>query len=655
MTGDRTTDNNMIDDHMTGDDTAGPQLGDPLRPNNTEALTTGSFPTIGWFPTSGWFPVARSDDAPLRHVHHAKLLGQELAVWRADDGYVNVWENRCLHRGVRLTVGSNTGNELKCLYHGWRYASRSGGCTYIPAHPANAPAQTICNQTFPTSEYLGLIWTTLDEAPAPLSLDAVTSPDQFDQPGQGSHLTLRSLPVNAPASAVRDALERYNVEGFSDQTNTEPSKAITNSNEASHGALTLSIGSGSDSTEHITFYVQPVDAVSSVVHSVLHLQNDIANNRQDQLSLLRSHSRKLNRIRRDVEETRFNEGTRFGVQAVQRMPTIKRSTADGGVAVVLANNQQQTDLRVAVAKKWGLAEGVVGFELAPIEGQLPTAQPGAHIDVELPNGLTRQYSLTNQAGVQDRYVIGVKLEENSRGGSSCLHNTIAEGDVLAISKPRNNFGLRRDAVRTVLVAGGIGITPLLGMAETLAGGGHPFELHYFARSQEHVSFANRLVALGTAVTLHLGHDPLETRVELKQIVETTGEAHHLYVCGPGAFLDSTRALADEAGWAEEAIHFEYFKNASTVDQSSSFDIELARSGLSLTVNANQSVLEVLRSNGITLDASCEQGACGTCVVGVLDGQVLHQDVVLNNADRALNNQMMTCVSRSTSRHLTLDI
>ena len=106
-----------------------------------------------------WFPIASSSDLVKRHVYHAQLLGREFAVWRADDGNVNVWENRCLHRGVRLSIGINDGTELVCQYHGWRYANRTAGCTYIPAHPADAPSRTICNNTYPVKEFLGLVWT----------------------------------------------------------------------------------------------------------------------------------------------------------------------------------------------------------------------------------------------------------------------------------------------------------------------------------------------------------------------------------------------------------------------------------------------------------------------------------------------------------------
>ncbi len=146
-------------------------------------------------PFTMWHPVASAQDVPHRHVYHGQLLGRELAVWRADDDFVNVWENRCLHRGVRLSIGMNDGTELRCQYHGWRYANRSAGCTYIPAHPADAPARTICNRTFPTVERYGLVWSGEEPVGDPPTIEVLEA---------GTPFGLRNLPVNASAElAVR--------------------------------------------------------------------------------------------------------------------------------------------------------------------------------------------------------------------------------------------------------------------------------------------------------------------------------------------------------------------------------------------------------------------------------------------------------------------
>ena len=298
---------------------------------------------------------------------------------------------------------------------------------------------------------------------------------------------------------------------------------------------------------------------------------------------------------------------------------------------------------------------MAGFRFEALKGQLPTFQPGAHIDVHLPNGMSRQYSLTNAPGETNHYAIGVKREPNSRGGSASLHDVVQQGDVLAISAPRNNFPLRRDALHTILIAGGIGITPMLAMAQTLHAQSLPFDLHCFAQSEGHLGFEDILSGLGGGVTPHLGLDPTETGDKLRDILKTRGEEQHVYICGPGPMLEAAREIAEKNGWPDEAVHFEYFKNTNEIDDSSSFEVALARSALTLQVPAGKSILEVLRENGIDMPSSCEQGACGTCLATVIEGEPDHQDVYLSAGERAADKRIITCVSRCKSKRLVLDI
>lgn len=555
---------------------------------------------IPGFDPSGWYPVGRSDDAPRRHIHQAKLFGRELAVWRADDDVVNVWTNRCLHRGVRLSVGTNEGFELKCLYHGWRYASRTGGCTYIPAHPADAPARTIANHTFPAVERHGLIWTSLDGGEVPADLGG----HEADAP-----FALRSLPFDAPPDLVRELLD---------------DDALDN---------------------EVVVFVQPVDRGECVVHGVL--THPPAPDQQ--LAVLRRHAIELDRRRDEAEAI---AATRPRPEPI--VPELERvEPREQGVPMPRARTD--VDLRVVVVGKRTVADDVVALELAAIDGELPAPQPGAHIDVHLPNGLVRQYSLTNRSGEGSRYVIGVKREPDSRGGSSCVHDTLREGDVLAISSPRNNFTLRRDAVETLLIAGGIGLTPLLSMAETLRADGRAFRLHVFARSADHVAFADRLADLGDQVQTHLGLSPDDTGRRLADLLAGPVTDRRVYLCGPGPMLDAARAEAAQAGWPDAAVHFEYFRNDTEIDDSTSFTISLARSGLTLEVPAGRTILDVLRANAVPLPSSCEQGACGTCIVGVIEGDPHHQDVYLNAGERARGTRIATCVSRARSDRLVLDI
>ncbi|WP_010142402.1 Rieske 2Fe-2S domain-containing protein [Oceanicola sp. S124] len=556
-----------------------------------------------------WVPVANASDLAPRHVFQGRLLGQELAIWRADDGNVNVWENRCLHRGVRLSIGVNTGSELVCQYHGWRYANRNAGCTYIPAHPADAPPHTICNRTWPALEQDGLIWTHF----------APVDPPRPESLGAGA-LALRPQPVAAAPELARAVLAGLSPEGF--------------------GPLGQDLVA-SGPAGRLRLMVQAADAGRAVLRGLV-LSDEAP------LPLLRRLSLVL-RLARDEIERR---AATLPVPA----PIPHRSER---VAPELAEMPEMVSgparIRVRVAKKQIVGEDIVALELAGLRGTLPASQPGAHIDVALPNGLLRQYSLVNAPGETDRYVIGIKREAQSTGGSAAIHDSLAEGDLLAISEPRNNFTLRRDAEETVLIAGGIGVTPLLSMAAALRDEGLPFTLHYFAASAETLAFGERLALLGERMVPYLGLDAAQTTLALQGILKGPGADRQVYVCGPAPMLDAARATAAEAGWPEAAVHFEYFANTREIDTSSSFRIELARSALSLEVPAGRSILSVLQEAGVAPPSSCSQGACGTCMVRLLEGEPDHQDVYLTGAEKAAGEKILTCVSRAKSDRLILDL
>ncbi len=540
-------------------------------------------------------PVAASTDLVRRHVFAGRLWGQELACWRADDGHVNVWENRCLHRGARLTIGVNLGFELMCQYHGWRYANRTAGCTYIPAHPADAPARTIRNRTYPAIERHGLIWAALDPEADPATIPAL--------PEAG--LVLRPIPLDVPPGEVEAAL----AEAFA--------------------------------KEPVTFLVQPVDAGRSMIRGILQETPENA------LAVLRTWNHRLGRLRDRLEA--------LPRPFVEPISQEFRPVAAELAGLPVENLGARGTISVKVAAKTQVAGDVMAFRLEPLAGDLPAFQPGAHIDVHLPNGQVRQYSITNGPDDTTGYVIGVKREPAGRGGSACLHDTVREGDVLAVSPPLNNFPLRRDALHTLFIAGGIGLTPLLAMARTLVAGRHPFTFHAFARDAAALPFKDALDRLGPTVERHLGLDHEATAAALETILAEPGQKRALYVCGPPAMLDLTRRLAAEAGWPEAAVHFEYFKNETPLDQSTAFEIALARSALTLQVPAGRSIVQVLREHGIGITTSCEQGACGTCRVAVLDGVPDHQDVHLSESEKARGDCLMACVSRSRSPRLVLDL
>jgi ferredoxin-NADP reductase/phenylpropionate dioxygenase-like ring-hydroxylating dioxygenase large terminal subunit len=582
---------------------------------------------------TGWYPIAASHDLPFRHVFHGQLLGREFAVWRADDGYVNIWENRCLHRGVRLSIGINDGRELRCQYHGWRYSNRTAGCTYIPAHPADAPARTITIRSFPVAERYGLIWS---------SLEAVEQRPVIVWLDQSKPLALRGVAVNAPAKLAVECLKNYRFQPLGALEGDAAEMVLIDCDDVSVSLRSRQNEAGTLAV----FFVQPVDANRCVIRGVL----DADPGGKERIAVLRHHNERLSALRDEIERAAAME---TAPQLIE--PTYEPVSPELAEMPQLAAAGRSASLSVQVVRKWPAAQDIAGFELHPLRGHPPTFQPGAHIDVHLPNGQVRQYSIVNAPGETGSYIIGVKREVPSRGGSQCLHETVRERDVLAISEPRNNFPLRRDAVRTIFIAGGIGITPLLAMAQALHHSNLVYELHYFARSQEGLAFPERLATLGDHLETHLDLSPAAAEESIRVLLSNYRPRVHVYVCGPAPMLDATRRIASQLGWPESQVHFEYFKNTHTIDDSSRFEIALARSVVTLEVPPGKTILQVLRESGISLPSSCEQGACGTCLATVLEGEPDHQDVYLNDAEKRSGTKIITCVSRAKSPRLVLDL
>ena len=313
---------------------------------------------------------------------------------------------------------------------------------------------------------------------------------------------------------------------------------------------------------------------------------------------------------------------------------------------------------VVVVSRNNEAQGICTYELANADGSaLPAFSAGSHIDVHLPGGLIRQYSLCNHPDEQHRYLIGVLRDPASRGGSQSLHEQIKSGDSLRISEPRNLFPLIHEARRSLLFAGGIGITPILCMAERLAHSGADFELHYCARSSERAAFVERLrnAPFADRVFMHFDEQP-ETAMNAAQVLASPQPGTHLYVCGPGGFMQHVLDSARAQGWQEHALYREYFA-AAPVDSSNdgSFSVKVGSTGQVFDIPADKTVVQVLESHGIDIPMSCEQGVCGTCLTRVLEGVPEHRDMFLTEEEQACNDQFTPCCSRSKSPMLVLDI
>jgi len=314
-----------------------------------------------------------------------------------------------------------------------------------------------------------------------------------------------------------------------------------------------------------------------------------------------------------------------------------------------------SQLTVWVARKQVEAEGICSFELADVAGgSLPPFSAGSHIDVRIPGGLTRQYSLCNDPSERHRYLIAVLNDADSRGGSRAMHEYVHEGSVLEISAPRNHFALAQHALRHLLLAGGIGVTPMLCMAERLSSEGGDFDMHYCARSRERAAFVARIEdsAFAGRVTFHFDDGDPAQKLDIQGLLASAGEDAHLYVCGPKGFMEAVLDAARRLGWAEERLHFEFF--AADVDTSGdSFDVRLVSSGKVVSVPSDLTVAEALAKAGVEVPVSCGQGICGTCLVRVLEGEPDHRDLYLSPEEQAKNDQFTPCCSRSKSRTLVL--
>jgi len=324
---------------------------------------------------------------------------------------------------------------------------------------------------------------------------------------------------------------------------------------------------------------------------------------------------------------------------------------------------ERTTVSVRVDAIRDEASGIRSFSVSRLDGRpFDLYEPGAHIDVTSPSGLTRQYSLCGDPDHRDTHLFAVKREEASRGGSRSLHDDVAIGTELTIGAPRNLFRLVPGASEHILIAAGIGVTPLLSMAYRLLKEDRRFVLHYFVRSEQHAAFLPLLSRAPFAghVKLHVGVEPPQLDAALAAWVVDAAPGAHVYTCGPSPFMDRVVA-ASEARVGADAVHLERFAAeplAVAEDQAASldtFDVQIASTGATVRVEKNTSIVAALASIGIEVDTSCGEGVCGTCMVDVVSGAPDHRDHCLSKAERASGKVICCCVSRATSPVLVLDL
>ena len=308
---------------------------------------------------------------------------------------------------------------------------------------------------------------------------------------------------------------------------------------------------------------------------------------------------------------------------------------------------------LVVTGKRAAADGVVELVLAHPGGRrLPDWAPGAHVDLMLPNGSTRQYSLCGSRWDAFRYRVGVLREPAGRGGSAFVHDRLQVGDTVGVGGPRNNFALVPSA-RYLFIAGGIGITPLLPMVHQADVLSADWDLVYGGRRRSSMAFLDELAGYGDRVHVHPEDEDglLDLPAWLGEVRPDTA----VYCCGPGPLLDAVERAC--RGWPPYALRTERFvaKEQRAPVRDTPFEVRLARSGTAVTVTPEVTVLDAVRAAGAQVLSSCQQGTCGTCETDVVQGVPDHRDSILGDAERAAGDCMFICVSRSCSDRLVLDL
>lgn len=342
------------------------------------------------------------------------------------------------------------------------------------------------------------------------------------------------------------------------------------------------------------------------------------------------------------------------IRAYARMPVRVHLGAE-----VLADAARGTAenpwLEVTIAARETVATDIIGLELRSTDGALlPAYEVGSHVDVYVQSGLIRQYSLTGDPSDRSRYRLGVLLDPKSRGGSAAIHARFAKGAQIRIGRPRNNFPLEAKAAHTILFAGGIGITPMLGMAYALEAAGASWEMHYCGRTRDRLAFTEELARFGAKVHLHVDSGPVEQRLDINAVLSGAAPDRHLYVCGPNGFMDFVVRSAEDNGWTRPTIHLERF-GAEVNTDGAPFTVVAKRSGKTFEVQPGETIAQKLEENGVSVQVSCQSGVCGTCLTRVVEGMPDHRDLVQTDLEKASNARITVCCSRSKTKTLVLDI
>jgi ferredoxin-NADP reductase len=290
----------------------------------------------------------------------------------------------------------------------------------------------------------------------------------------------------------------------------------------------------------------------------------------------------------------------------------------------------------------------------PEDWELPSFDAGAHIDVHIPGGFVRQYSLISDPMDAKRYVLAVMAEEQGRGGSKAFCTDVAVGMELSVSLPKNHFPLSTGAHRHIFVAGGIGVTPFLSMIKAARRLGNEFELHFCAPTPGEAPLLRELEEIaGPALFVYHSRSGGKVRLNVDELIRRLKPNDHVYCCGPDRLLNAVRA-AGLLYLSPDQLHFEKFQSPGAAPRAEAiYEVKLSKQGRTIEVGNSETLLSALRRSGVSMQSSCEAGTCGDCKTRYLAGKVVHQDFKLSEAER--EHYLMPCVSRASSPSLTLDL
>lgn len=322
------------------------------------------------------------------------------------------------------------------------------------------------------------------------------------------------------------------------------------------------------------------------------------------------------------------------------------------------------DLELKVTEICDLIPEIKSFEFVSADGKdLPAFTAGSHIDVHTGNDLWRSYSLANNPTERHQYVTGILYEPQGGGGSKWMHDELSVGDIIKARGPLNKFPLDESAKSHLLIAGGIGITPLMAMGYRLRDSSAEFHLHYCTKSPEQTAFIDEVKKVfGDKLSFHHdGGDPSKG-IKLTEVLQKQPDGGHVYICGPGGLLNAARNAASH--WSSGTVHFEVFSSTKSGDKkpiddeqvNEEFEVEISSSGQVLTIPSDKSILEVLLDNDLECIYVCEEGWCGTCEVGLISGKADHRDEVLSDDEKEANTKIQVCISRAIpGERLVLDL